>query len=183
VSSDDPEILALAQSRGVLAVNRPAEYATDTASAALVVRHFFTTLTREEQKVDPTVVYLQPTSPLRTSSDIERAFEAMRAANATSLVSVVPSSETPFKMFMRSQEGLLHSIFDEHLSNARRQELPPTYIPNGALYIFTMSQFVSRNGFPSHGSLAFVMDKLRSVDIDEPSDLTSAEQILKGNHA
>jgi CMP-N,N'-diacetyllegionaminic acid synthase len=183
VSSDDPEILDLARARGVVAIERPAAYATDMASADSVVKHFLAGLTPQERDKNPTVVYLQPTSPLRTADDIERAFFAMNAANATSLVSVVPTMQTPFKMFTLSEAGLLQSLFDERLSNARRQDLLPTFLPNGAIYIFALSQFLARDGFPSNGSVAFVMDPLHSVDIDEPSDIELAERILKRNYA
>lgn len=183
VSSDDSEILEFARSRGVRSILRPAVHASDAAPAEAVVRHFLSTLAPLELAVDPTIVYLQPTSPLRSGRDIEDAFAAMKAAHADSLVSVMPSPLSPFKMFTLSSNGLMQSLFDERMSNMRRQDLPQTFIPNGAIYIFRASHFTARDGFPSNGSLAFLMDPSHSVDIDGPADLESAASLLERHHA
>lgn len=180
VSSEDGEILEVAQHLGVETIRRPMEFASDTASANSVVLHFIETLPSELREQDPYIVYLQPTSPLRTATHIESALEKMVEMRMHTLISVCELTTSPYKSFRINEEGCLQSLFDEKLSNARRQDLPITYIPNGAIYIFRITDFVERGGFPSNGSVPFIMSEEDSVDVDTEEDMRSLERILGG---
>ncbi len=180
VSSDDPAILQHAQTMGVNRIVRPDEFATDTASAVGVVDHFITAISNTLPHKDPYIVYLQPTSPLRTARHIDDAFEQMLSSNAKSLMSVSETEKSPFKMFTLDANGRLQSLFDEKLSNARRQDLPAVFAPNGAIYVFRVSEFKARGGFPSNGSMPFVMNANESLDIDTEDDIRRVETILGG---
>jgi CMP-N,N'-diacetyllegionaminic acid synthase len=180
VSSDDPVILRHAQNVGAIGIVRPDEFATDTASAVGVVEHFIGTLQNTLLQDDPYIVYLQPTSPFRTARHIDHALEQMHNANMHSLISVSNTDKSPFKMFTVDAKGRLQSLFDEKLSNARRQDLPAVFAPNGAIYAFRVSEFRARGGFPSNGSMPFVMNAHDSLDIDTEDDIRRAEMILGG---
>jgi CMP-N-acetylneuraminic acid synthetase len=80
-----------------------------------------------------------------------------------------------------SEQGRLKSLFEEDLSNQNRQSLPVTYITNGAIYAFRACDFIQRGGFPSNGSLPYIMSADDSVDIDSESDLRVAAEILERN--
>jgi len=180
VSSDDQAILRHAQTMGAKGIVRPDEFAAETASAVGVVEHFISTLPNTLLQEDPYIVYLQPTSPLRTARHIDDALGQMLAANAQSLMSVSETEKSPFKMFTLDAKGRLQSLFDEKLSNARRQDLPAVFAPNGAIYVFRVSEFKARGGFPSNGSMPFVMNAIDSLDIDTEDDIRRAEMILRG---
>ncbi|MEC9487176.1 MAG: acylneuraminate cytidylyltransferase family protein [Prosthecochloris sp.] len=182
VSSEDQEILELATSLGATQVQRPADFATDEATAIEVVQHFIEWLPEEIRNQDPTIVYLQPTSPLRTSAHIDAALRRMVELTTTTLLSVTELKASPYKSFTIDESGQLQSLFDEKLSNCRRQDLPKTYIPNGAIYVFRLSDFLERGGFPSNGSVPFVMSDRESVDIDTEEDLHLVEQLLEQQH-
>lgn len=179
LSSDDDEILLCGSAKGAHSIQRPAEFASDTASAGDVVTHFFGEIPGRLAEQDPYVVYLQPTSPLRSAEHIDLAMEQMEAQHAHTLVSVVEMSPSPFKAFSLDGNGRLHSLFDEKMSNARRQDLPKAFIPNGAIYIFRISDFMARAGFPSNGSVSFVMNEADSIDIDTEEDVRCLEHILR----
>jgi CMP-N,N'-diacetyllegionaminic acid synthase len=176
ISSEDEEILATGARAGCKTIQRPAALARDDSTATEVMRHFFETAALDG---DPTIIYLQPTSPLRTSGHIDNAIGAMIAAGATSLVSVVELEKSPFKSFVCGEDGRLKSLFDEKFSNHNRQQLPKAYIPNGAIYIFTRSLFLARGGFPSEGSLPYIMSAADSVDIDTQADLDRAQKLME----
>lgn len=178
VSSDDPVILKHAQTIGAFGVLRPAEFAKDTSSATEVVKHFIGTLPKIVLEKDPYLVYLQPTSPLRAARHIDDALEQMMRERAQSLISVSGERRSPFKMFSLDTNGRLQSLFDEKLSNARRQDLPAVFSPNGAIYIFRVSKFGAKGGFPSNGSVPYVMSDSESLDIDTEDDLRVAEMVL-----
>jgi len=179
LSSDDEEILSCGSAMGAQPVRRPAEFVSDTASANDVVTHFFRELPERLAAQDPYIVYLQPTSPLRTARHVDLAVEQMQAQHVHTLVSVVEMANSPYKSFSVDTQGRLQSLFDEKLSNARRQDLPKIYMPNGAIYIFRMSDFLQREGFPSNGSIPFVMSEADSIDIDTEEDVRYLEYVLK----
>jgi CMP-N-acetylneuraminic acid synthetase len=128
---------------------------------------------------DPYIVYLQPTSPLRTSRHIDEAFILMQSKSAKLLMSVFKLDKSPYKAFILGKNELLEAIFSEQMSNANRQSLPLAFYPNGAIYIFQESAFKKRGCFPSNGSLPYVMSDRDSMDIDSEDDLAKFEQILK----
>lgn len=178
VSSDDESILDVAKKAGVEVISRPSEFSTDKASANLVVNHFINELSPSLKLLDPYIVYLQPTSPLRNSSHIDEALKKIESMKRHTIISVNELKTSPFKSFKLDKDGNLESLFDEKLSNARRQDLPIAYVPNGAIYIFRISDFISRGGFPSNGSIPFIMNSEDSIDIDSEADLLRVEQIL-----
>jgi len=179
LSSDDDKILSCGSSLGAQTFRRPAEFASDTASAEDVVRHFFKEIPEQLVEQDPYIVYMQPTSPLRSSRHVDEALEQMNAQAAHTVVSVVEMTKSPYKSFSLNASGRLQSLFDEKMSNARRQDLPKVYIPNGAIYIFRVSDFLERAGFPSNGSIPFVMSGADSIDIDTEEDIRYLEYILR----
>lgn len=178
LSSDDDEILAVGHSMKVEIIRRPLPYASDTASALDVVQHFITLLPEELKATDPYIVYLQPTSPLRSARHIEDALAQMETMRLHTMVSVIELSKSPYKSFALDAHGCLQSLFDEKLSNARRQDLPKAYLPNGAIYAFRLYDFLNRGGFPSNGSLPYVMSEEDSVDVDTEEDILRLEQYL-----
>jgi CMP-N-acetylneuraminic acid synthetase len=179
LSSEDEGILASGAQAACKTILRPAALAQDDSTATQVVQHFFEAARIEG---DPFIIYLQPTSPLRTSAHLDEAIAQMTAAGADSLVSVVELQKSPFKSFITGPDGRLKSLFEEKFSNHNRQQLPKAYIPNGAIYIFRKSLFQARGGFPSDGSLPYIMSAADSVDIDSEADLERARQILEQRH-
>ena len=60
-----------------------------------------------------------------------------------------------------------------------RQESVSQYPPNGAIYILKLENIIKYNSYYTENSLAYIMPKIRSVDIDTIHDLTYAEYLLK----
>lgn len=177
VSSEDDEILDVASTLGVCPLRRSDSAARDTSSANMVVLDFIDRLTTAEIEIDPFIIYLQPTSPLRTALHIDNAFLQMEDHDNYRLISVVELKKSPYKTFILSKGGVLEALFDESITNANRQSLPEAYYPNGAIYIFKVSDFLKNKNFPSNGSLPFIMTERESIDIDTEEDLIMLEKI------
>ena len=178
LTSDDELTLSYGKELGATPVSRPVEFSTDTASANSVVEHFFNTLPESLLEQDPYIVYLQPTSPLRTSKHIDDALSKMMEQGFTKLVSVVEMAKSPFKSFVLDKHGCLQALFDEEMTNQRRQDIPLVYAANGAIYIFCLSDFNEKNAFPSNGSCPYVMNEKNSLDIDTKEDLLLLESSI-----
>lgn len=179
VSSDDEEILSISINLGVNVHKRPMEYATDEASPTSVVENFIEYISAVTPLKNFVLVYLQPTSPLRTSSHIDACLQLLDASEADSVLSVTVLDKSPYKSFKLNEKGQLNSLFDEHLTNSRRQDLPTCYYPNGAIYVFRNKKFMEHKGFPSNGGLPYVMHTSESLDIDNIKDLIKAEKLLR----
>lgn len=179
VSSDDQEILAEAHRLGVVNHQRAAAAATDESTAAGVIVDFFDNAEIEiDPSIDPWIVYLQPTSPMRTAEMVEQVFDLLAAnPGAKSVVSVSRPSKSPYWSLV-VENGKLKPLFPEAYS-ANRQSLAETYLPNGAIYCFKLSEFKKQGKFPFEGALPYVMSEADSVDIDTQADFDRAKAILE----
>jgi CMP-N-acetylneuraminic acid synthetase len=174
VSSNDPEILRHAREvNGVRTIERPGNLAADDTAMWPVVMHAL-----EHSPPCDVVTLLQPTSPLRLPSDIDAAVALLVERNANSVMSVCEVATSPFWMFTIDEGDKLHRILPK-LQVATRQELPKCYEINGALYVVNSSWFRSSQLFVDDETLAYVMPRNRSVDIDTFEDLTIAESSLE----
>lgn len=169
VSSDDDEILNEAQkTKEVLALKRPIELAQDTSKTEPVLTHVLESL--NGRKYDY-LILLQPTSPLRTSKDIDLAFEKLLNSEGTSLISVCELEHHPYKSFKIDEKGYLQGIINNNYPFYPRQELAKTYRANGAIYIIEEAAFMKKNTLLTNKTTHFEMSIESSLDIDTINDL------------
>jgi len=169
VSTNDPAIIQVASQYDVLVDLRPENLSTDETPASEVVRHVLNNRTNFEN-----FLYLQPTSPLRTSEHIKDALSNFQKKNSTALISVRECNEYPEWMLVADSDGLL-SAYSPNLSS-RRQEIPKRFYPNGAIYIYKMKEIIASNFiFENEKALAYEMDFKSSIDIDTIEDFKCAE--------
>jgi N-acylneuraminate cytidylyltransferase len=179
VSTDDPEMHAVAQSHDVAALAlRPAELAGDAVRTEAVIEHLM-----EEAAVAPGyLLLLQATSPLRTLADLEAAcdlFEAHRDADA--LVSLCRHRGAhPAKMLTLDKSRV--RPFMERTYTGPRQTLPEVFEPNGAFYIIDTEVLRAEATFLPEHTIAFEMPPERSANLDTPLDLQILEAMLAAGH-
>lgn len=173
VSTDDDEIAEISKSLGAeVPFKRPAELSSDQTLSIDVVLHALDVL----EKDFDAVMMLQPTSPFRTSIDIEGAIKIIDGAS--SVISVVPVEGThPARMKFVEDGVLIDPPFAETIENMPRQELRPMYIRNGAIYLTRISDLRHRT-FKGALSRALIMPKGRSINIDTGFDLALARVAL-----
>ena len=177
VSTDDPKIADIARRfGGEVPFLRPAELATDTAQAVDNYIYTVERLARESDSAIDSFVVLLPTTPLRTSDDVDRAVELFLSKNADSVVSYTPESHPIRWHRYLDDDGSFVNIFDDTLAN--RQDLRTSYYPNGAVYVFRVS-LIQRRKYYSDRSYAYVMPNSRSVDIDTIEDFEFAEFLMR----
>lgn len=166
LSSDDHEIMDAARSAGCdVPFCRPAHLATDVATSIDVVLHALDQLPGFEY-----VVLLQPTSPLRTAEDIDAAFGLMIESGAPSCVSVCDVDQSPYWMYKVAAGNKLERLLSGMDRVTRRQDLPPIYILNGAIYIANIDWLRVNKSFVGVETVAYLMPKERSLDIDTAQD-------------
>ena len=115
------------------------------------------------------VLLLQPTSPLRTAGDIDNAIKRCNQLEASSCVSVCQATESPYWMFKLGTGDLLHPLMPD-AQMSRRQDLPPIYTLNGAIYLARTEWLKQHRKFISQGTVAYEMSVERSIDLDTEAD-------------
>jgi CMP-N-acetylneuraminic acid synthetase len=67
---------------------------------------------------------------------------------------------------------------DRPPGEVRRQDFPPSYHVNGAVYITAVPFLRARRAFHDERSAIHVMDESHSIDVDDLDDLEAAERAL-----
>lgn len=129
VSTEDEEIAEVARQRGAqVPFLRPPELAQSDTPGIDPVLHAL-----EQLPEFDAVLLLQPTSPLRTTEDIDACIGLAQDMPASSMVSVSEPEKHPYWMYRLGADQHLQTLIDVP-PISRRQELPPVYAMNGALY-------------------------------------------------
>ena len=170
VSSDDDEILNIAKQYGADTIKRPDELSIDSTTSETVIKHVIDELKKNNQEFDY-LLLLQPTSPLRDVEDIDNAFNILFKRNATALISVCEIDNKILKAFEQSKDGYIKGISNNKYPFMRRQDLPKTYLSNGAIYIIRADAFIKEGSLFTDKAISYVMSKVKSLDIDNMEDL------------
>lgn len=169
LSSDDDEIIATALAWNCnVPFRRPDILASDTATSMDVVLHALDHLPGYDY-----VVLLQPTSPMRTSAHIDAAFELLKTSGAPCCVSVCEVDQSPYWMYTIDTAGKLNALMPSETRVTRRQDLPAVYTLNGAIYIARVDWLRKSKTFSSPDTVAYVMERRDSIDIDTIQDFTA----------
>jgi CMP-N,N'-diacetyllegionaminic acid synthase len=180
ISTDDPEIAEVGKKLGAeVPFLRPGELATDTATSMDVILHAIRWFDENESYRPDYILLLQPTSPLRTVTDIHRSIELVFAKRADSVVSVCETRQHPLWMKGVNEEGKLVDLYPQSPTPTRRQDLPPVFALNGAIYLALRTFLLSERTFISDHTYAYVMPENRSLDVDTQWDLHLADLILR----
>ena len=174
VSTDDPEIAEIARQAGAeVPFMRPAELAQDQTPGLDPVLHALNQLTQYDS-----VLLLQPTSPLRTTEDIDGCLSLVMQKKASSVVSVNEADTHPYWTYrLNSDQTMVR--FVEAASIARRQDLPTAFTLNGSMY-FAEAKWLRLSGsLVNTETMAYVMSREHSVDLDTQLDWKFAELLLK----
>jgi CMP-N,N'-diacetyllegionaminic acid synthase len=178
LSSDEPAIIRIATQLGCEApFVRDAALAGDESSSIDVAVDAL-----ERVRGYDLLVLLQPTSPLRAASDIDGALEALEASGAPACVSVRAAEDHPYWTFRLDASGRLRRYVDPpDGASARRQDLPPAWCLNGAVYAARVAWFLREKTFLTAHTLAFPMPAERSLDIDTDADVAYFKSIVEGS--
>ena len=174
VSTDDPEIAEIACAGGAeVPFLRPAELASDTAPGIGPVLHALQQLPDVSD-----LLLMQPTSPLRRLEDVEAIIALSQKTASDTVVSVTPSGKHPAWMYALTLDHVLRPLTDMPDASCR-QQLPPAYALNGALYLASRTFLEREKSFFGAQALGYVMAPEHSVDIDTPLDWQWGEFLMQ----
>ncbi len=174
VTTDDDEIAGISRTYGAEIVLRPDHLATDLATSETALLHAISEI--ENKKGVDVVVFLQATSPIRETADIDNALEEFFAKNADSLFS---ASVLEDSCIWEVDGREFKSVTFDYKNRGRRQDRKPHYLENGSIYVFntrTIKEYNNRLG----GVMAiYEMPPWKSLEIDSFEDLELCKRYMK----
>lgn len=180
ISTDSPAYAREAEAHGLRApFLRPDELASDTAGAVDTITHALLESERLDGVSYDIVLIIEPTSPLRMPSDIERCTDLLieREVGSVIAVSVLPSKYHPHKVFSM-QDGAISFYEECGAAVVNRQELGELYWRNGVCYALSRSTLLERRRIVDSDTLGVVIDR-PVVNIDEPLELVMADHLMR----
>ena len=183
VSSEDDDIIRIAKRYGAnVPFKRPIELAGDDVTTLAVLKHAVGTMEKLKGLTYAYVVLLYPTTPLKTREDIDAVIRKLMETSADSVVSITRVvTAHPLRMCKIVDDRVMSFIQNASIGMFRRQDLPPVYIRNDCAYAFHRDMLMSADDKNMFGRdvRAYIMPSERSVDINEPLDLLTAEALMK----
>ncbi len=180
VSTEDERTAAIAKKNGAeVPFLRPLALARDDTPGIDPLLHVVEWLGVNEGYFPEWIFLLQPTSPLRTSEDVDRAYALAHERSALVVVSVTETRHHPFWCQTIGETGRLSHFLNLEKSYNTRQELPKTYSPNGAIYLIQREFLLAQRSFYGGSAYPYIMPEERSLDIDTAWDLYLADLILR----
>lgn len=179
VSSNDPDVLKIAESWGVVPFVRPDELCTDTSPTEEALRHAL--MARLNCNY---IVTLQPTSPLRRRGLVADCIDAFKSGPYDSLLTV--TKYAPFFWQEHKSEktdGYVWVSTYDPKSRPMRQQIPKEqlmYFDNGSVYI-TAGETLWRTRCRLGSSvLCYALTDFEGMQIDDESDLQLFSALFTG---
>jgi CMP-N,N'-diacetyllegionaminic acid synthase len=181
LSTDSPRIRRLGIGWGCPApFLRPKALATDKAGTLGVIQHAVRYYEAQSGKTVDAVLILQPTSPFRSSQDIDAAIRSLAGAPAAdSVVSFQIVSHGHPNYLYRLERQWIKPYLGAKARIQPRQQFESVYVRNGALYLVRRSILMDHGSTTGKRILPYVMPAERSINIDDRFDLRIAEGLLR----
>ncbi len=180
LSTEDPEIAEHGAALGIeVPFMRPVDLAGDSTPTLPVLQDVIRKLEAEGDQFDA-VYTLQPTNPLRLTSDIDGSIELMERTGCDSVIGFSDVGERhPARMKMLDELGrAIDPPFAELFEGQRRQDLPKYYLRDGSVYLTRRDVLMEQNSIKGNDCRAWIIPAARALNIDEPFDLELFEWLL-----
>jgi len=163
VSSDSNYIKSICKKKNINFINRPKFLAGDKVHSEQVIRHLILNLNKKQ--INKTVVFLQPTSPLRPKNVLDKALKLFFKKNADSLF-----SSTIFKNHIWSKNKNLKAINYKFKKRQFDQEKNNQINENGSFYIFDADKFLKFKNRLFGKIINYDLPYIYSFQVDEKVD-------------
>jgi len=181
VSTDDLKIAELARSVGAdVPFIRPDKLSQDTSTSYDLIEHSLMSIKENEGIEYDNVILLQPTSPLRSTDDIDGAYKIYYEKNALAVISLCETEHSPLWSNTIPENLSMSNFLNPDINKTPSQNLPLYYRLNGAIYICdTTALLKEKNLYLKDRIYAYIMSKKNSIDIDDQIDFDLAGLYLK----
>lgn len=180
VSTDHTMISSHALDIGLeVPFKRPMALSGDFISDFQVLEHALVQCEKVYDSKFDIIVMLQPTSPLRTSEEVDKTVKKLIAEDLDSVwtVSPIDLKYHPFKVLKIDRKGSMDFYSDEATDIIARQQLEPAYIRNGVAYTLTRETLLRQKTTKGLKTGAIILEN-NHISIDTLSDIEAVEKIM-----
>lgn len=182
-TSDSKKYIDIAKMYGAQApFKRPPELSSDNSNRSDVILHALNFMEDRLNLTFDALIYLEPTSPLTTSQDIDESLEYFYQENLQSLVSISESHthHPEYSVVFKNDSSLIKPFLKENFKDLiiNRQGLTPVYFFDGSLYISTTKSFKKEKEFYHENTHGIILNGNKSPEIDEEVDFKIVELFL-----
>jgi len=186
LSTDDDVAASIAREHGCeVPFMRPAELCTDTTPHLPVMDHALRWLRDHDRYIPELVMTLLPTSPLRQPAHIRQAVDLARSKDADSVIGVdeMPPHFNPMRVVTIEDGGWARLFVGRQPVKrrpGRRQDMPPAWVMNGAIYLFKTACLFDPVEPSLYGDrvAAMVMPPPYGMNLDDPEDWERVEELI-----
>ena len=161
--------------KNIVLFKRDKKFAEDDTDMNSVLKDLFLKM----NLINKVIVLLQATSPLRKDEDIKNAIKIFNKGKYSMVLSVRRVQSNFLKYGYENNERFT-PISKKYLYK-NRQSLPKVFAPNGAIYIFSVNEFLKKNKLPENNIGFYEMPYERSIDIDKKEDLNKIRRIISSD--
>ena len=174
VSTDDPEISAIAKSFGAEVPFRRSDQASDDyATTADVIKEVLAAYSCLGT-VFENACCVYPTAPFVVASDLQEGYEQLKKSDFDVIMPITAFSYPVWRSLKSDERGRVSMNFPEHLQS-RSQDLTPAYHDAGQWYWFRIQPFLKHGTLIAENTGSVELSELRVQDIDTPEDWILAE--------
>ncbi|MBS4235024.1 pseudaminic acid cytidylyltransferase [Campylobacter vulpis] len=177
VSSDDEEILQVAETFGARALMREKELSDDFSSSSKVIKSVSEKIGAGYENI----CCLYATAPLLNAKLLKEAYEEFIKSDFSFLFSAV-EFDYPIQRAFYLKEKKVY-MFDESQYFARSQDLERAYHDAGAFYFGKKEAWLKEEMIFTPNSSVYVLARNLVCDIDTPQDLEFAKKLFALNKA
>lgn len=178
VSTDDVEIADISTRLGAsVPFIRSEELARDNSKSVDVIIDVLNYYRKSNIEFEA-VMLLQPTTPLRSVSDLQDAIKIYESSQSESLISCYKEEYICDKVMYSKSKNLAIPKSNDHNSGSRRQDNDDVYVRNGSIYITSVDYLLKQRKVISDVPALYVMDEMKSVNVDTYSDLEYLRWII-----
>jgi CMP-N,N'-diacetyllegionaminic acid synthase len=181
VSTDDDELAALAEARGIpVPFRRPADLASDTASKWPVFIHLLETYEKNSGNRIDILLDLDVTVPLRSPEDITGCLQVLRADPSLDVaITAYDAERNPyFNMVEMSGESRATIVKVPSVPFVRRQDAPRVYSLTPAVFAIRREALYTYSHWSQSRFSIYPMPRDRAVDIDTEIDFKFVEFLM-----
>ncbi|UUK75551.1 GDSL-type esterase/lipase family protein [Escherichia albertii] len=175
VSTDSVEYKYIAEQYGAEVLIRDERLASDTATSFMVIEDVL-----KKYRGFDYFVLLQPTSPFRNTKHIQESIDLFESKEGINFLVSVTESNKNSELIKPLDESHRLTNFGSDFSNYRRQNVKE-YSPNGAIFIGRNDSYLKKKHFFGSDSIAYIMNKADSIDIDDRIDFEIAIALATKN--
>lgn len=172
VSSDDEEILNVAQTLGAGVLKRRADKAADATTLDPVIYDAYVRLAEKRDKHYDLVVTMQPTSPLLKTASLDAAVARFEADGL--LQTVIAAKDDTHLTWRRKDDRFVPN----YTARVNRQYLAPVFKETGAFLITRSSVITPENRIGDRVDL-FLLNGGEAIDIDTYEEWSLCEYFLR----